>query len=473
MMDRDATLVLTAAMRDRLKQHLFPGDGEEAAAIALCGRGGFLRPKFLVRRLMPVPYRACERDADRITWPGAALEEAFEAAEREDLSIFLFHSHPGGLCEFSHLDDESDAEVMPAIFAALDESGRMHGSAVMTPDGAIRARYFGDQLQSRSVSLVSVVGQDLEYYFEDALSSPRRPLAFTSAMTEELGRLCACVVGVSGTGSIVVEQLVRLGFGEIILIDFDEVELKNLNRILNAGLAHATASAPKVDVAAEAAERHRVRITLRKVKDSIATRQAILEASDADNLFCCIDGLEGRNICDKIGAAYLVPVIDLGVTIPVAMPAGGTPRIADVLGRIDFVRPDGPSLGDRGVYTPALLREEYLRRAAPEIYKHELAAGYLDGLQEEAPSVISLNMRAAADSVMEFIARAFPFRHEPNENFSRTLFSLADGEPPERIGERDFRNSDKSALLAAGSREPLLGLPRFVKTLRARVHESA
>ena len=55
-------------------------------------------------------------------------------------------------------------------------------------------------------------------------------------MSAELSRLTAVVVGVSGSGSIVAEQLARLGFGRVILIDFDKVEKKNLNRILNAGL---------------------------------------------------------------------------------------------------------------------------------------------------------------------------------------------------------------------------------------------
>ena len=59
-------------------------------------------------------------------------------------------------------------------------------------------------------------------------------MAFTSGMTEWLGRLSVCVIGVSGTGSIVAEQLARLGFGEIILIDFDKIEERNLNRILNS-----------------------------------------------------------------------------------------------------------------------------------------------------------------------------------------------------------------------------------------------
>ena len=63
------------------------------------------------------------------------------------------------------------------------------------------------------------------------------PMAFTSEMRAWLGRMSVCVIGVSGTGSIVAEQLARLGVGEIILIDFDKLEERNLNRILNSSLA--------------------------------------------------------------------------------------------------------------------------------------------------------------------------------------------------------------------------------------------
>ncbi len=98
-----------------------------------------------------------------------------------------------------------------------------------------------------------VPGSDILLSF-DPLSDDTRPAhpiaAFTSGMTEVVSKLSACVIGVSGTGSVVAEQLARLGFGQIILIDFDRIERRNLNRILNAGLAEV--GALKVDVFANA-----------------------------------------------------------------------------------------------------------------------------------------------------------------------------------------------------------------------------
>ena len=189
-------------------------------------------------------------------------------------------------------------------------------------------------------------------------------------MTGELNRLTAVVIGVSGTGSIVAEQAARLGFGRVVLIDFDHIEARNLNRILNASTRDAVERALKVEMFAAAIRSHRAADVAVPVAASVATREAVLAASAADVLFCCVDTLEGRQIADLIASAFLIPLIDMGVVIPVRRAASATGvAIADVVGRIDFVQPGGSSLQDRKVYTPQSLRAEYLRRAAPDAHR--------------------------------------------------------------------------------------------------------
>ena len=102
---------------------------------------------------------------------------------------------------------------------------------------------------------------------------------------------------------------------------------------------------------------------------------------------------------------------------------------------------------------------EYLQQAAPDELSEQVAEGYIKGIADEAPSVISLNMRAASDCVMEFIARAYPFRQEPNKERARTMFSLAAGEE-EFMSETDFSRAPNPHL-GRGLIEPLLGMPRF------------
>ncbi len=453
----EITLAFAGSAHARVLRHLFPPDGLEAAAILVCARTPGPRLRLLVRDVILVPYAACKRrDRDAITWPGEYLEKAIDLGEPTTSSLILIHSHPGGLFGFSQEDDRSDRDVIPSLFHAF---GTLHGSAVMTANGAVRARLYDPNLHVRSVCLTTVAADDLSYWWADkaTLSGPGdRPVAFTSGMTAELGRLSALVIGGSGTGSIVGEQLARLGFGRVAVVDFDRLELKNLNRILNSKRTDAEANRLKVEAFAEAVAGHRGEGVAIPVPASIGTRDAVLAAAQSDLVFCCVDTLEARHIADLIASAFLLPLFDVGVVIPIRK-KGKLFAVADVCGRIDYVQPGGSTLQNRAVYTPESLRGEYLRKVAPEAHRQELDAGYLKGVVEEAPAVITLNMRAAAACVNEFIARAFPFRLESNRLYARTQFSLAACE--EEYFAEDFFTCTPNLLLARGDAEPLLGLP--------------
>lgn len=454
-MNPASSLTLTADMHDQVYQHLFPGDGLEAAAVLVCTSTPGPRLRLLVRDVVLVPHEQCIREPHELKWPGSSIEEAIDLAEKDDLTIILLHSHPGGFFEFSEYDNRSDCITMPCLFAAL---GSLHGSAIMVPSGAILARVYNPDMHSQQLKLVSVPGHDLRWWWNDQ-AFVVRPMAFTGETRNELARLTACVFGVSGTGSIVTEQLARLGFGRIILIDFDTVEDKNLNRIINTTLEDAQTKRLKVEVFDRAITSHRGTGIAVPINASILERDAVLAASQADVLFSCVDTHDARQMADLISSAFLQPLFDVGVSIPTRSTSDGRKAIADVCARVDYVRPGGPTLGDRGVYTQASLRSEYLRRSAPDEYQNELAQGYIKGAVDEAPSVITLNMRAAADLVMEFLGRAYPFRHDHNSAFARRELSIA-------AKEEDFFTEDEypialNPLIARGAQEPLLNLPRL------------
>lgn len=463
--NRPNKLAISEGHHAKLREHLFPGDGLEAAAIVLCAQSAAHR--YVVNQILLVDHADCGvRSPDRICWPGTVIEEAIDLTEAHALSIVLIHSHPGGLLAFSAIDDDSDRDVMPALFEASESPSTRHGSAIMTPDGAICARLYDRQLVATPVNAVHLAGDELlTWQASEQGSLLPIPMAFSTEMGRHLKCFTACVVGVSGTGSIVVEQLARLGFGRLILIDFDEIEFKNLNRILNATLDDARNNTAKVARLASVIPTYRDDIEVLTLKASIATRNAIELAGEADVLFCCVDSFEGRQVCDRIAAAFLQPLFDVAVTIPTYQSASGV-AVGDVCGRVDYVKPGGSTLADRGVYTSETLRLEYLQQVAPNELAEQVAEGYIKGVADEAPSVISLNMRAASDCVMEFIARAYPFRQEPNAERARTQFSLAAGEE-EFMSETDFSCALNSHL-GRGLIEPLLGMPRFaISELRA------
>lgn len=453
-MTAQSRLVLTEEIHAELREHLFPGDGKEAAAILICTRSPGFALKLLSKKLILVPHDECKvRKPDALTWPGEYLELAIDEALPQSLSIILVHSHPGGLFDFSLADDNSDESTMDSLIQGVEA---IHGSAIMIPGGAMRARVYHPDLSGEDIAMVSVPGSNICFWPCD-MSGQQPGMAFTSEMTASLSRLTAAVIGVSGTGSVVTEQLARLGFGKLLLIDHDQVEEKNLNRILNSTLADAKAGRPKVEVLADAVERIRGTRIAHPINASVFDRQAVLAVADADVIFCCVDSQQGRLICDLMSSSFLTPLFDVGVTIPTRLSRTGTPKIHDVQGRIDYVRPGGPTLSDRRIYTPESLHAEQLLNSDPEAHRDRLARGYITGVQEEAPSVITLNMRAASACVNELIARAFPFREEDNSDYTQTRFTLS-GCLEDFAAEASFDKSP-NMFLGVGDHEPLLGLP--------------
>ena len=108
--------------------------------------------------------------------------------------------------------------------------------------------------------------------------------------------------------------------------------------------------------------RHRLNVLKRSLSNQISAKTT---GDLCDVVFCCVDTLEARHIADLIAAAFLLPLFDVGVVIPVRK-KGHAFAVADVCGRIDYVQPGGSTLQDRGIYTPESLRGEYLCGVAPE-----------------------------------------------------------------------------------------------------------
>lgn len=450
------TLALSGVMHAKIVAHLLPADGSEAAAILLCSLGHGSNGSLIVRDFVPVPYVECSvRKPDFIVWPGERLAEAQDRAEEDGLTLVLIHSHPGGFFAFSEADDASDAVTMRHMFDGwCGLAPPVIGSAIMIPGGAIRARTYSSTGERLNMQ-VRVAGNDISHYSPD-VGDLTIPMAFSDGMKTALKMRTVCIIGVSGTGSVVAEQAARLGFGRIILIDFDRVEHKNLNRIINSTIEDANEGRLKVEMFKAAIDCYRDDADVIAIGETILSREAVITAASADIIFSCVDGSEGRQIADLIAQAYLIPLIDMGVTIPTRSTQSG-PAVADAIGRVDYVQPGRSSLGSRGVYTPESLRADYLRRVAPEVHADAIAEGYIKGVHAEAPGVIALNMRAAAAAVLEYVARAFPFRHEVNENYARTVFSLAEMEE-DTYPEGHF-DMAMSHIVGCGATEPLLSLP--------------
>lgn len=426
------TFAMTGGQHARLKAHLFPGDGKEAAAIALCGRrAGRHRHRLVTRELHMVPYEICTRRArDGISWPVEWMDNLLDRAAVEGWSVVKIHSHPTDYRRFSEADDRSDVPLFAGIHAIVDRP-IPHASVVLLADGSMFGRTVGPAGEFEPLEYIAVAGDDINIWHSSppvasarALEVGRPTPAFGQRMTAELCCLTAAVIGCSGTGSIVVEQLARLGFGRLILVDPEIVERKNLNRIVNATWSDADKAASKVSVATRAIEAMGLGSEVEGYASNLIARSVVEAVAEADILFGCVDSAEARDVLNRISAHYLIPYIDVGVRIG-ALPNGTVDRIDGV---VHYMQPGGSSLLSREAYRVSQVSAEGLKRRNPSLYAERVREKYIDGAQEEAPAVISVNMTLAAMAVNECLARLYRTRNSPNRDFAISRINLAEME---------------------------------------------
>ncbi len=458
------TLAFSGDQHEHLKSYLFPGDGAEAVAFLLCGRrDGDRRHRLVVREVHGIPYEDCsERTASRVTWTTDGIVPLLERAAAERLSVIKIHSHPSGYPAFSNTDDAGDACLLPMIRGWV-EADILHGSAVMLPDGQI----FGRLIRAAGpifdpINCVSVAGDDLHFWYAGAGSFDvpsfvaSHAQAFDLGTIERLRRLSIAVVGASGTGSPTIEQLVRLGIGEIVIVDDDHMEDRNVNRILNSSTDDVGVGKAKVDVQADAIARAGLGTRVITIKSNLWNPHVVRAVAQCDVVFGCMDTIDGRYLLNVLATFYNIPYFDMGVRLIAVRDGNGEGRVREACGTINYLRPGRSSLMSRGLFTMKDVAAAGLHRNAPAAHAQQVRDGYISGAPAHRPAVISINMFASALAVDEFLARLHPFRELPNAEYASVIFSLASMElmtdPEEGICPM------LAGSVGSGDTTPLLGL---------------
>jgi hypothetical protein len=448
---------LTAAQHRRLTDHLFDDTGLEAVAVGLIGQTTpNVRRVHLLHQIEEIPYTECIRNEATVTWPTRRLRGLLPQAAATGMKVVKIHSHPNGYRGFSALDDASDRELFAAV--ALKVPGP-HLSAIMLPDGEILARLVFDDGRFQPVDRVAVVGDDLLFWPDTAAAAcdfdQRHRQVFGDRTTNLLRALTVAVVGVSGTGSPMVEMLARLGVGRILLIEPDVVEGRNLNRIWGSTRADVEAVANKALMMRAHIERIGLGTEVITFPGRVDTVEAIQLISTADVLVGCVDSLEGRDTLNRVATFYTLPYLDVGVRLD----ADGQGGVASVSAGVHYVQPGGSSLKSRGVYTDDGLRAEYLKRTDPAFYENQVRRGYIRGVRVDSPAVISVNTLVSATAVNELLARLHPFRSAGNADFAVQKLLITHGRVVHRPdGEPD---AELAPQVGRGDCTPLIGCGRI------------
>jgi len=429
MTPKKIALRITEDQEQMLCRHLFTGDDLESVSLGLCGQ--FSLPGgtgYCVHQVVPVPNENCSvRQPNAVRWPVEATVPLLEKAAARGLLLLKVHSHPPDAVDFSEQDDRTDRTLAKA-FRHLVSGDVTHLSAIALETGVLRVRAVGRDGEFGEIRRIVRVGDRIEANIisedlapEEAQASAVQ--AFGDGTYQTLRSLRVAVVGCSGTGSWVVEMLSRLGVGNLILVDPDVIERRNLNRIVNSTLKDVEKERPKVDRLRKAVRTMGTGTQVATYQTDLLNAQVVKALATCDLLFGCVDSADGRDLLNRIATFYLVPLIDVGVRID-ADGLGGVQRIC---GAVHFLVPGGSSLLSRGVVTAKQVEADGMRRHQPDQYAARLRESYVKGTLVQQPAVISLNGFIAAHAVNELLARIHGFRRDALAGYRYQLFDLREG----------------------------------------------
>lgn len=314
---------------DRIaKNHLLRSDGQEDICFALWYPSqGQSRETALIQRII-LPKEGDRNVHGNVSFNPAFLERALGEAKSAGAGLAMLHSHPRGRGWQSMSPDDIVAERnnAGAVFGA---TGLPFVGMTIAGDGAWSARFWkrsAPRTYERNwCATVRVTGEQLQVTYMDSLAPPprstRMQVRTVSAWGEDsqanLARLRVGIIGAGSVGGFIAESLARTGFEDVVLIDFDSIEIHNLDRLLYATQADIGRS--KVETLTEHLRKSATaeQFLAKPVMGAVYENDGYRAALDCDVLFSCVDRPWGRHVLNGIAYAHLIPVVDGGIHVRV------------------------------------------------------------------------------------------------------------------------------------------------------------
>ena len=122
------------------------------------------------------------------------------------------------------------------------------------------------------------------------------------------------VVGCGALGNEVIKNLALIGVGNIVIVDFDNVEQHNLSRSVLFSKKEEAVGIPKVNVIAEAVRKINPELNLRVINGDICADVGLGLIRTMDVLISCVDNRWARYSINRLCMRAGIPWIDAGIS---------------------------------------------------------------------------------------------------------------------------------------------------------------
>ena len=431
-------LTVTAAQLNFLRSECNVGEDVEGACQLLCGASdlhvdpwanGHLSTerelRMMVHRVEPLPRNRVRGDKVSVSWDMDCYVGLLRKAREEGLHPGICHSHPSADTPFSRQDDENEGHLRDLLQRRNRNRNQVLTSLLFRGENRVDARIWGSAGPPRPAR-VRVLGSELVESSQPRSAREaragtsflqRQELAVGVEAVERLQGFRIGVVGCGGTGSATATLLARLGVGRLLLIDPDTIAETNLNRLHGSTRQDVDDRRLKVQVIKEHVENMGLgtRVSVRAAPLADAAIARLLRTCDI--VFGCTDDHLGRLILNRLAYFYLLPVIDMGLSVA----PGSQGRPAQVSGRVTVLRPGNTCLLCRGVVNPRRAREQGLRYKNPEEYGRQAKEGYIIERDTQTPVVGTFTTETATAAINEFLAAVAGLRGQKGWASERTI----------------------------------------------------
>jgi molybdopterin/thiamine biosynthesis adenylyltransferase len=436
------TLTIREEHYVELRRLLIKSDGNERAAIMLCGRGfikndawdGGPEERFLSKMILHLQDdEIISQSKAHVQWRTETFRKSLKIAESQDLAICLVHNHPIGELTFSDIDNANEPSLITTIYNR-NGGKRPHLSIFITPDDRIIGRAWSMNIHPYNLSLIRVLGSRFTFHYDGKYNNisrdtfHRQQLALGRALNSDLEKLRIGVVGCGATGTSTAFLLSRIGVGHILLIDNDVVERSNLSRMHGATAADADAGRPKVDVLRDYLTHAGIGTRVRVINKWAGDEGCRDPLKSCDIIFGCTDDNSGRMFLNRFSHFYLIPVFDMGIIIELSKDK--PLRIIALQGRMTLLFPGNTCLLCRGEVNSKAAAEENTLRSDPMGFERLKDERYVVGSGDPSPSVVTFTTEISTVAVNEFINRITGFKQIGTQNNIMRFFNRGeDGNP--------------------------------------------